>query len=177
MTSRDRRSSMLDIRPLTAQEVPVLEHALAYGFPAKHAARYELQEQGKAVYLIAWQRDRPVGHVLVEWAGCQVEPMQSALPRCPMASDLLVVEELRSQGIGSQLLAAMEDQARAAGYQRVGLAVAVDNERAQALYKRRGYRDAGFAPYMNRWKETNEHGMEAWYEEQDVFLVRELRYA
>lgn len=91
-----------------------------------------------------------------------------------MASDLLVVDELRSQGIGTQLLAAMEQQAHVAGYWRVGLAVAVDNVRARSLYERLGYHDAGFEAYLNRWKETDEHGGEAWYEERDVYMVRNL---
>lgn len=174
MTGTEARTVMVDIRPLAATEVKILEQALAYGYPAKHAVRFAHQQQGNAVYLVAWQRDRPVGHVLLEWAGCSREPMRSALSACPMASDLRVVDDLQSHGIGSQLLSAVDQQARAAGYTRVGLAVAVDNVRARVLYERRGYRDAGFTPYVNHWKETDEHGAESWMEERDVYLVREL---
>lgn len=49
----------------------------------------------------------------------------------------------RREGVGSQLLAAVEDGARARGVARMMLEVAEDNQAALALYRRAGYREAG----------------------------------
>src|SRR3712207_6814858 len=128
----------IHIRPIAEEEVVLLERHLARGFPRKHWARFVLQAEGKAVYLIAWRARTPVGHVLLEWEGAREEPMASGLPSCPVLSDLFVVEELRSHGIGSRLLDAVEQLARERGYLHIALAVAVDNPRARSLYERRG---------------------------------------
>lgn len=49
----------------------------------------------------------------------------------------------RRQGVGSQLLEAAQDAARARGAERLLLEVADDNEPALALYRRAGYRETG----------------------------------
>lgn len=51
--------------------------------------------------------------------------------------------ELRSQGVGKQLVEALEERARARGQDRVHLAVETSNERATALYRRLGYQVTG----------------------------------
>ncbi len=53
---------------------------------------------------------------------------------------ICVAASARSLGIGSALMAAIEDQARARGYGSVRLEVIDSNGRAKALYQRLGYR-------------------------------------
>jgi GNAT superfamily N-acetyltransferase len=162
------------IRPAAEHEVETLQQHLGRGFPAKHAARFALQAEGTATYLIAWCEGVPVGHVFVEWAGTRDEPLVSLLGPCPLLTDLFVEEELRSHGIGSRLLQEVERLARERGQPRIALGVATNNPRARALYERRGYRDAGFGEYTSRWLETDEQGQERWSEEQEICLVKLL---
>ncbi|HET9650067.1 MAG TPA: GNAT family N-acetyltransferase [Microlunatus sp.] len=56
---------------------------------------------------------------------------------------IAVHETLQSLGIGSALIAALEDRARAAGCRTARLSVEHDNPRAQALYRRLGYVPTG----------------------------------
>lgn len=49
----------------------------------------------------------------------------------------------RREGVGSQLLQAVQDAAAARGADRLLLEVAEDNEAALALYRRAGYREVG----------------------------------
>ena len=53
---------------------------------------------------------------------------------------ICVVQNARGLGVGSALMAAIEDEARARGYRTVRLEVIDSNWRARALYQRLGYR-------------------------------------
>ncbi|KKL62266.1 hypothetical protein LCGC14_2186940, partial [marine sediment metagenome] len=65
MSMLKRRSSTsvggieIEIRQTTADALPQLDIHLPQGGPAKHADRLARQARGEAVYLIAWQGDRP----------------------------------------------------------------------------------------------------------------------
>lgn len=56
-------------------------------------------------------------------------------------ADLIVAEEYRGLGIGTQLITALLDVARASGCQRVEIGAALSNPRAVALYHRLGFVD------------------------------------
>ena len=56
---------------------------------------------------------------------------------------IAVAPEVRGAGIGEQLLAAAERDARARGSTSLRLEVRTDNPAAQGLYERRGYRRFG----------------------------------
>jgi ribosomal protein S18 acetylase RimI-like enzyme len=55
--------------------------------------------------------------------------------------ELVVAATHRGRGIGTQLIAAMEDVARAQGLDRIGIGVLAGNDRVHGLYHRLGYRD------------------------------------
>ena len=50
---------------------------------------------------------------------------------------------IRGSGVAAEIVALVEDWARAAGYAKIGLGVTTTNERAIALYERLGYADTG----------------------------------
>src|SRR4051812_48593481 len=127
------------LRPLMADELPAVEAHLAFGTPRKHRARLVAQEDGAAVYAIAWLGDRPIGHVFVKWNGADAETARSPLTDCPDVEDLFVAPDVRGRGFGTQLLEAAELLVRNSGYDRIGLAVGTDNLRARALYERHGF--------------------------------------
>lgn len=63
---------------------------------------------------------------------------------------LAIVESFQRQGIGSRLIAGVEEEARRRGLEGVCLAVAIDNEDAIRLYERLGYRRTG-VPFTSRY--------------------------
>jgi ribosomal protein S18 acetylase RimI-like enzyme len=58
---------------------------------------------------------------------------------------LSVHEHWQSLGLGTRLIAALEDRVRRRGLSRARLGVELDNPRAAALYRRLGYRECGTA--------------------------------
>ncbi len=56
-------------------------------------------------------------------------------------AELVVAATHRSRGVGTRLIAALEDVARAQGLGRVGIGVLAGNDRVHRLYHRLGYRD------------------------------------
>jgi GNAT superfamily N-acetyltransferase len=90
--------------------------------------------QGIGFYLVARQGDEPLGHVYL------------ALTNPPEVHDVSVRPEHRRRGVASALIAAAERETRARGGDRLRIAVSIDNEAAQALYRALGYVDAGVPP-------------------------------
>ncbi len=80
------------------------------------------------LFLVAEQEGRIVGAVLGGYDG-----------RRGMVYHLAVAPELRGQGIGEQLMQALEARLRAKGCTRSYLLVTPDNETAIRFYERRGW--------------------------------------
>ncbi len=91
-------------------------------------------DAGTGFYLVAWDGGEPVGHAYL------------ALTSPPEVQDMYVLPELRGRGIGTALLDAAEDEARARGAARLTLTVSVENARARRLYARHGYAECGVPP-------------------------------
>ncbi|MBV9291799.1 MAG: GNAT family N-acetyltransferase [Frankiales bacterium] len=87
--------------------------------------------QGDGFYLVAWEDTRPVGH-------CHL-----ALSDPPELQDVEVAPRDRRRGVASALVAAAEAEARARGAAELRLELSVDDPVASALYRSRGYADAG----------------------------------
>jgi ribosomal protein S18 acetylase RimI-like enzyme len=167
----------VDVRPLAADDLAQLQKALPPEHPEAHVRRLGDQRIGRITYLIAWQGQRALGHLLIRWGGPTNPELVWRLARRadhPYVEALFVHPEYRSQTIGSQLLAEAERLVRSRGYRRVGLAVAVENVRAQALYERLGYQDADVGEVVNHWSYVDEAGQEVIGTEVVTYLVKEL---
>lgn len=70
-----------------------------------------------------------------------VEDDPEAQSRYFYVAELSVTERMRGHGIGSQLIGAMEDAARARGLRTVVIGVLAASERVHELYNRLGDRD------------------------------------
>ena len=139
----------------------------------KHADRAAAQAAEKAVYLVAWNGEEPVGHVFVKWPGA-LSSKRAAMEACVEIEDLYVRSDKREQGVGDALLAAAEEEAQARGFDRIGLAVGLENEPALRLYGRRGYADAGHGVFTLTWTSRDEAGRERQVREDCRYLVKSL---
>jgi GNAT superfamily N-acetyltransferase len=102
-------------------------------------SRLDHQIEEGSTYLVAWDDDRPVGHVHIAWAGTHLG--------VPEIQDVFVLPERRRQGIGAQLTDAAEQEVRARGWKSISLSVSQDgNVAARSLYAKLGYADAGDDP-------------------------------
>jgi GNAT superfamily N-acetyltransferase len=116
---------MIEIRPLAPEEV---EHVIRSGLGLARL------DQGEGMYLVAWDGDMPIGHARL------------ALTDPPELQDVEVLPAHRRRGAATSLTQAAEHHARERGHCRLRVTVSVDNDAAQALYRRLGYEDAGVPP-------------------------------
>ena len=78
------------------------------------------------------------------WRGALLSLLERACePGVLLMDGIFVAEAGRGQGVGSALLAAVEEHARAAGLSQVRLDVIDTNPRARALYERHGFKAGG----------------------------------
>ncbi len=170
-------SLAVEIRPLTTKELGLVEGQVNFDWAAheKHRERLGRQDKGKAVYLVAWRGNIPIGHILLEWSGTIDEPMRSQLVTCPNLEDLYVVPQHRSKGVGSLLLQEAEIRVQQKGYPHIGLGVGVDNTGARRLYQRHGYEDGGFGKYKSSGSYVDQGGKEQTWEEICFYLVKPIR--
>jgi ribosomal protein S18 acetylase RimI-like enzyme len=95
----------------------------------------ERLEGGESIVFIAEKPREALGFT-------QLYPSFSSvsMARIFVLNDLFVAEQARRQGVGEKLLQAAVQHARDAGAARLTLSTAVDNQPAQALYERTGWR-------------------------------------
>ena len=167
---------VVQIIPITEADLALLEERFPEGGPAKHAERLRRQQKGAVVYLIAWQRGEPVGHALLNWRGSQDEHVARQLQTaCPDIEDLFVLAELRSRGIGRQILTAVEKLASQQGFTIIGLSAGAEpDDPARRLYERLGYRDAQFGEYTESGAYVDAQGRRQTWEVTCVYLIKDL---
>ena len=76
--------------------------------------------------------------------------------KAALFEDLVVRSDYRKQGIGAQLLKYVIEQARAEGVFRITLLTDMQNERAQALYRKMGFVGSPMKPMRLRFKKATE---------------------
>jgi GNAT superfamily N-acetyltransferase len=135
----------LELASVSAADLPLLERFVrAYYLEDGHAFRDDRQLPA----LAALAADEPfgraclielgaraAGYVVLTWAfSLEAGGREACL------DELYLVPEARNRGVGSRVLALLEDEARAFGVRRVFLEVERKN-RAIGLYRRAGYLD------------------------------------
>jgi ribosomal protein S18 acetylase RimI-like enzyme len=93
-------------------------------------------EANNGVVLVAVRANVPCGFV----AGFDEEDAE-ARSRLFYIAELSVAEAARGEGIGTRLIAAIEDVARSRGYQTIIIGVLAKSTRVKGLYNRLGYGD------------------------------------
>jgi ribosomal protein S18 acetylase RimI-like enzyme len=138
---------MLDIQfgPATAKELPRLVELLGILFESE--AEFSADAEKQRVALQAILADPGKGKIFVAREGRQAVAMASLLytistaegGKAAIFEDLVVAPEHRKRGIGEALLKHVVAEARAEGVLRITLLTDMQNERAQAMYRRVGF--------------------------------------
>lgn len=143
--------------------------------PEFHDDRFESQQKGNSVYLIAWDGQVPVGHLNLKLKGSDEEYVKSKLGIFPELNAIgTYPPEMRSKGIGRKLIARAEEICRKKGFEKVGLAVDTSNVRARELYEKLGYEDSGIGEFDSFWYETQDDGSKLKIVDHCVYLVKSL---
>ena len=95
---------------------------------------------------------------------------------CPELRDVGVAEDWQRRGIGSRLIAASEETVRAAGFDRIGLGVGLEDscEAARGLYERWGYIFA-HGPFVQAGLLEDDDGVAFPVAGVCVYLIKELQ--
>lgn len=135
----------------------LLEQYLPTGsMPETHRVRLRWQQEGQGVYLLAWQDDRPAGHLFLHFQRPLEHASLWSLPESAYVEALATSIDRQRQGIATALMWNAEDFARQHGAQNIGLSVGVDNIPAQALYRKLGYQPSGIPAYCVTWEYVDE---------------------
>ncbi|MEC3920007.1 GNAT family N-acetyltransferase [Nocardia sp. CDC160] len=161
------------IRECGEQDLEFLEHCLPTGENRAHEAHFRRQQQGLGTLLVAWIDEMPCGTCVINWTGPIHPAARVAFPDCPELCFLQIAAVSRNQGIGTALIAAVEERVLARGLTHVGLAVEVTNADALRLYKRLGYIDTGLVA-TTEYSVWDEFGVKKDLVETDCYLLKEL---
>lgn len=146
----------LVVRQVTHDDLPAMEWEGEYThFRRVYADAFERMRLG---YSMLWVAELPgaglIGQVFIQFT-CERPELADGVERAYLYS-FRVRKAYRSLGVGSRMMAVVEDDLRRRGFQYVTLNVARGNPRAQRLYQRRGYHVV--APEPGIWSYMDEKG-------------------
>lgn len=100
--------------------------------------RYLRKADGEGIRFLVYEQDKEIRGIAMLYLR---QPAQgSPKSHIPKISDLYVAQRFRAMGIGTSMIARMEELAGAFGHKVIHVGVdPVDNPRALALYERLGY--------------------------------------
>jgi GNAT superfamily N-acetyltransferase len=142
----------------------------------EYAERLVYQERGLTVQLVAWAGANPVGRSMLVLPGHPEWTVSDLREGCPEIRDLGVTEGRERRGIGTALVEATVEEARAAGFERVGLTVGLEDgyESPRRLYERLGFVPA-HGPFIASARLEAEDGSRFAVAGVMRYLVKELR--
>lgn len=163
----------IEIRKCREEDLDILCSTIPR--PSFHLDRFNSQEKGDSVYLIAWLDETPVGHLNLKLKGSDEDYIKERINDCPELNAIgTYPPEMRSKGIGRKLISRAEEICNKNGFSRVGLAVDTSNIRAKELYEKLGYRDAGFGEFDSIWYEKQDDGSKKKIVDHCIYLVKDL---
>jgi GNAT superfamily N-acetyltransferase len=127
----------MKIRKATKKDMKNLDKIKGEKLPKLHNSRFALQKEGKAIYFIAFEKDNPLGHVLIVLDG------NEKYHTCPILQDLFITQSKRKEGKGRLLLEKIESKIKDIGYRKIGLDVETKEKWLKRFYKREGYKIIG----------------------------------
>jgi ribosomal protein S18 acetylase RimI-like enzyme len=148
----------VEFGPAKASDLPRLVQLLGILFESE--AEFSANAEKQRAALQAILADPAKGRVFVAREGREVVAMASLLytistaegGKAALFEDLVTAPEHRKRGIGEALLKHVVAQARAEGVLRVTLLTDMQNERAQAMYRRAGFVGSPMKPMRLKLK-------------------------
>ncbi len=160
-------ASDITIRSVHEGDLEALAAALAPDVSAQQLAqRWEDHQKGFRELLVATVGGQPVGTVSLRGRRYQRTGSLRMFA-------LDVGSPFRSKGIGTSLIAAVENEARRRGLRGVHLEVAVNNASAVRLYERLGYESQGDA-FVDRWWRVTDDSRRQQVKELSYALAKQL---
>jgi ribosomal protein S18 acetylase RimI-like enzyme len=134
------------------EDVALLEEHMPTGsMPDTHQRRFMLQQEGKGLYVVAWQESLPVGYVLLHFRHPAHHASWKYYPECAYAEGLSTHPDKQRQGIAMSLMQSTEAYAKRNQVESIGLSVGTDNLSAQALYRKIAYQPTDIPSYVVTW--------------------------
>jgi len=165
----------IEVRRLGSADLDAFQATMPSWNAVEYAERLGYQDRGLAVQLVAWAGTTAVGRAMVVLPGHPEWSESAFRENCPELRDVGVAEEWQRRGIGSRLIAACEEVVRAAGFDRIGLGVGLEDgyEAARGLYERSGYIFA-HGPFVAAARLEGEDGVAFPVAGVCVYLVKTL---
>ena len=149
----------LQYGPATMKELPQMVELLGLLFAQEAEFQPDAGKQKRALEAIL--ANPAIGKLFVAREGRRVIAMASLLytvstaegGKAALFEDLVVHPDERKRGIGESLLKYVVEQARADGVLRITLLTDMQNERAQAMYRRAGFVGSPMRPMRLKIKQ------------------------
>ena len=166
----------IEVRRLVSADLDAFQATMPSWNSVEFAERLGYQDRGLAVQLVAWAGDIAVGRAMIVFPGHPEWSESAFRENCPELRDVGVAEDWQRRGIGSRLIAASEEAVRAAGFDRIGLGVGLEDsyEAARGLYGRWGYTFA-HGPFVAAARLEDDDGVGFPVAGVCVYLVKELQ--
>lgn len=162
---------MWQIKPCQEDDLKFLEKNFRPDF---QKARYGAQKSGDGVYLIAWQNNIPVGHLMVRFFTTNNYLKDQGI-NIPYLEALEVKKEFRNQGIATSLMEEAEKILKSKGFTKVGLAVGVNNDNAYKLYEHLGFsEDPTIDKFLVSWILEDKFGKQITDQEMCVYMTKKM---
>ena len=141
MPGYEEEGAVIDVHVVRHDELERISRALRHRSSLQHGERVARQDRGAFTYLVAWDRDEPVGHVGIDWPNDREPELGLEFGPHAMVHDLEVLPRRRNEGIGRALMVELEDQVRERGLPAIMLTTGIDDGYAAArhLYRSLGY--------------------------------------
>jgi len=163
-TNREINPESLSVTPLTNNDLPDIEWSGNQGHTDAVRKALERVEGGGVDYLAV--RDKDGKPIAIGGVDYEVNVGTGTLWQ------LATREDFRGLGIGSRLIAELEQKIINRGISSASLSVETNNPRAKALYERLGYKQYG--QDQESWQEIDNDGRPSTYHAQVDLLRKEL---
>ena len=166
----------IEVGRLGAADLDAFQATMPSWNAVEYPERLGYQDRGLAVQLVAWAGAIAVGRAMVVFPGHPEWSASAFREGCPEIRDVGVAGDWQRRGIGSRLIAASEEAVRAAGFDRIGLGVGLEDgyEAARALYERSGYAFA-HGPFVQAARLEDDEGVGIPVAGVCVYLVKDLQ--